>query len=56
MVSAVDIGTGEVAYFENQEKNPLSIEHVIASGGLAPGFPMITIKDPQTGEERQRFS
>lgn len=52
VVSAVDIETGEVAYFENQSAVPLSIEHIIASGSLAPGFPMINIKDPQTGEGR----
>lgn len=51
-VSAVDIETGEVMYFENQGEVPLSIEHIIASSGLAPGFPMINIKDQQTGEER----
>ena len=52
VVSAVDIETGEVAYFENQGDVPLSIEHILASGGLAPGFPMTTIKDQQTGEGR----
>jgi NTE family protein len=50
VVSAVDIETGEVTYFENQSEVPLSIEHIIASGGLAPGFPMINIKDQRTGE------
>ena len=53
VMSAVDIETGEVAYFENQGQVPLSLEHIIASGGLAPGFPMISIKDPRTGEERR---
>lgn len=52
VMSAVDIETGEVAYFENQSEVPLSIEHILASGSLAPGFPMINFKDPQTGEER----
>jgi predicted acylesterase/phospholipase RssA len=51
-MSAVDIETGEVAYFENQSAIPLSIEHILASGGLAPAFPMINLKDPQTGEGR----
>jgi len=50
VVSAVDIETGEVAYFENQSEAPLTIEHILASGGLAPGFPMINIKDQPTGE------
>lgn len=52
VMSAVDIETGEVAYFENQSEVSLSIEHILASGGLAPAFPMINLKDPQTGEER----
>jgi NTE family protein len=51
-VSAVDIETGEVMYFENQSEVPLSFEEIIASGGLAPGLPMTIIKDPRTGEER----
>ncbi|HEX6555101.1 MAG TPA: patatin-like phospholipase family protein [Ktedonobacteraceae bacterium] len=51
-VSAVDIETGEVMYFENQSEVPLCIEHIIASGSLAPGFPMTSIKDQRTGEER----
>ena len=52
VVSAVDIETGEVTYFENQSEIPLSIEHILASGGLAPGFPMTNIKDQRTGEGR----
>ncbi|HZR39522.1 MAG TPA: patatin-like phospholipase family protein [Ktedonobacteraceae bacterium] len=52
VVSAVDIETGEVMYFGNQSEVPLSVEHILASGGLAPSFPMISIKDPLTGKER----
>jgi len=52
VVSAVDIETGEITYFENQNEIPLSVDHIVASGGLAPGFPMTNIKDPQTGEQR----
>jgi NTE family protein len=52
VVSAVDIETGENVYFENQSNVPLSTEHILASGGLAPGFPMTYIKDPRTGEGR----
>ena len=51
-VSAVDIETGEVRYFENQNDVPLSVDHIVASGGLAPGFPMTGIEDPQTGKQR----
>jgi NTE family protein len=50
-VSAVDIETGEVRYFENRGQEPLSFEHIVASGSLAPGFPMTAIRDEQTGEE-----
>ncbi len=52
VMSAVDIETGEVMYFDNQNEVPLSVEHILASGGLAPAFPMITIKDPLTGKQR----
>jgi NTE family protein len=51
-VKAVNIETGEDMYFENQSEVPLSIEHIIASGGLAPGFPMTNIQDQRTGEQR----
>jgi NTE family protein len=52
VVSAVDIETGEVMYFDNQSEVPFSVDHILASGGLAPSFPMINIKDPLTGKER----
>jgi NTE family protein len=52
VMSAVDIETGEVMYFENQNEVPLSVDHIVASGGLAPSFPMTGIEDPQTGEHR----
>jgi NTE family protein len=51
-VSAVDIETGEVNYFDNRSDVPLSFEHIVASGSLPPGFPMTAIKDERTGEER----
>jgi NTE family protein len=51
-VKAVNIETGEDMYFENQSAVPLSIEHIVASGGLAPGFPMTNIQDQRTGEPR----
>jgi len=51
VVSAVDIETGEVMYFDNQSEAPFSVEHILASGGLAPSFPMINIRDPQIGKE-----
>ncbi len=52
VVSAVDIETGEVRYFENRGNVPLSLEAIVASGSLAPGFPMTAMKDEQTGEQR----
>lgn len=52
VMSAVDIESGEVMYFGNQSEVPLSVEHILASGGLAPGFPMTNIKDPLTGKEK----
>jgi NTE family protein len=52
VVSAVDIETGEVMYFDNQSEVPFSVEHILASGGLAPSFPMISIEDPLTGKQR----
>lgn len=51
-VKAVNIETGEDMHFENQSAVPLSIEHIVASGGLAPGFPMTNIQDQRTGEPR----
>lgn len=52
VVSAVDIESGEVMYFENKNEVPLSIDHIVASGGLAPAFPMTNIEDPRTGDQR----
>ncbi len=52
VVGAVDIETGEAKDFENQGEVPLTTDHIVASGGLAPGFPMVNIKDPQTGEDK----
>jgi NTE family protein len=53
VMSAVDIETGEATYFENQGKVPLTTAHIVASGGLAPGFPMVNIKDPETGQDKR---
>jgi NTE family protein len=52
VVSAVDIETGEVMYFDNRSEVPLSVEHILAIGELAPSFPMTGIKDPLTGKQR----
>jgi len=50
-MSSVNIATGEVTYFENCNGARLSIEHIVASGSLAPSFPMTNIKGQQTAEE-----
>ncbi|MHA6205610.1 DUF3734 domain-containing protein [Dyella soli] len=41
-VGAVNIRTGNFAYFDNTE-GPLRVEHFIASGSLPPGFPATEI-------------
>jgi NTE family protein len=41
-VGAVNIRTGNFAYFDNTEGN-LRVEHFMASGALPPGFPAIEI-------------
>ena len=42
-VGAVDIETGNFAYFDS-EKERITVEHVMASGALPPGFPPVTIE------------
>jgi len=41
-LGAVDVRTGESAYFDNHQMT-LRPEHVLASGALPPGFPPVTI-------------
>ncbi len=41
-VGAVDIETGNFAYFDNQ-KMRIDVRHIMASGALPPGFPPIEI-------------
>ena len=43
-VGAIDVGTSEIKYFDNDEKKPLSFKHVMASGSLPPGFPMTKVE------------
>ena len=52
VMTAVDIESGKVKYFDNKNEEPLSVEHILASGGLAPGFPMVSIKNQPNGEKR----
>ena len=40
---AVDVQTGQVEMFDSFGKDPITPEHVMASGALPPGFPAIKI-------------
>lgn len=42
-VGAVDVATGNFAYFDNAAERRLTPEHFIASGALPPGFPAVNI-------------
>ena len=45
-VTATDIASGEVVSFSNTDASkPLTLEHVIASGSLPPGFPPTVIEN-----------
>lgn len=41
-VGAVDVETGNMAYFDNTERR-IGVEHIMASGALPPAFPAIQI-------------
>lgn len=41
-VGAVKVRTGEMRYFDNREV-PITVEHIMASGALPPGFPAVRI-------------
>jgi NTE family protein len=43
-LGAVNVRNGGMTYFDSREE-PISIEHVLASGALPPAFPAIRIKD-----------
>ena len=44
VVTATNIATGEIVEFSNADpENPLTIDHILASGSLPPGFPMTAI-------------
>jgi NTE family protein len=42
-VGAVDVGTGCMEYFDRRRDGGLTLDHVIASGSLPPGFPMTVV-------------
>jgi NTE family protein len=48
-VSAVNVVTGEIMYFRNTDEEQISLDHLIASASLAPGFPMTGVINPRTG-------
>jgi NTE family protein len=43
IVGAINVGTGEMEYFDRDRSDGLSFEHVVASGSLPPSFPMTPI-------------
>lgn len=43
IVGAINVGTGEMEYFDRDQPGGLTFEHVAASGSLPPGFPMTCI-------------
>jgi NTE family protein len=43
IVGAINVGTGEMQYFDNQQPGGLTFDHVAASGSLPPSFPMTPI-------------
>jgi predicted acylesterase/phospholipase RssA len=42
LVSATDVEEGQIEYFYSKDKG-LSLDHIVASGSLPPGFPMTVI-------------
>jgi NTE family protein len=40
IVGAINIGTGEIEYFDRDQPGRLKLDHVVASGSLPPMFPM----------------
>jgi predicted acylesterase/phospholipase RssA len=45
VVTATNVATGEIVEFSNADPdNPLTIDHILASGSLPPGFPMTGIR------------
>jgi NTE family protein len=43
-VGAVNVETGNFAYFDNHGPDPIGARHIAASGALPPGFPPVEIK------------
>jgi NTE family protein len=52
IVTAVDIETGDLTIFENQNQQaPFSFDMILASGSIAPNFPMTRVADQRKGKE-----
>lgn len=52
VVTAVDIETGALTFFENRNREePFSLEMILASASLPPNFPMTRAKDQRTEKE-----
>lgn len=45
ILTATDVETGQVRTFDNRDRGPLKIEHVLASASLPPAFPMTRIAE-----------
>lgn len=45
ILTATDVETGQVRTFDNRERGPIKIEHVLASASLPPAFPMTRISE-----------
>ncbi|MBB3084069.1 patatin-like phospholipase family protein [Geodermatophilus sabuli] len=43
ILGALDVGSGEMEYFDRHRPGGLTVDHVVASGSLPPGFPMTEI-------------
>lgn len=51
MVAATDVETGELVMFENHRPMPFTYDMVLASGSIAPAFPMTNATDQVSGKE-----
>lgn len=52
MVAATDVETGELVMFENKNRPlPFTYDMVLASGSIAPAFPMTNVTEQVSGKE-----
>ena len=50
VINTTNIKTGKLTHFENKNGNRLTMDHVVASGSIAPLYPEVSISNQQ-GEE-----